>query len=1563
MDGRPRMNYPNGLGDPRAPTPGGSARGPPSTASSGSVPSAMSRAERFDDERRRITESCFSKMDEQGQLQESYITHIRVQEDGQFPQSPPPPTSAPANKKPRIVMISVRNTGRVKLHKARENANGTFSIGKSWPMEELSAVENYLFLNPRNDEEAQRKQWAGDKGFTVTVTKPYYWEAGTAKEKEFFIGSMVKIYNKYTKGNYPVLSGFSDAEINSLTTGKPHLATPEGRSAFTAGGGSVQEPRPPRQATPELRQLPPKSPGPPPRRSGESPLVPSDEARRAPPLPAANPNFRRNPGEYQGGPRRPGPPDDQFRSGNRPGTGDDSRRPAPFGLNQATPSMPNLRQKRSMEQGLRARPSGEAMRMRPGQGQEPMQYTPYAPPQRLTPQSSSSEFAGQSATPEVGVVPPSLNPARRMQGDGTPPQRPQRPLEDAPLNGPPPSFPPPEQQRPNGYGSPRRDPSPRGLRPGTAQSNSSSNLARGEDAPPEEPPQRRRPLMEPRPSQASQRSVATPGVEARPEIYTPTQFSAPPIEVPPRRRPQEIPERPKTASQDSTGSPRNMMPPPQPTPPPTSPLPQIPTAPAPTPYVAWVPPVETPSVEQPSPVVLEPIRTMTPPIEEKEADATRSPTVNPLVKKDAANKFRKAAAAAGTFKPRVGGAAAKLLAKEEPKTSDEPDGISGVFVPQRVIPQEPPVETPREEPEKTLEVVPEVVPDRSSRELPSIKTDVVPAVTVSSPLEPTPPTPVPVEEERTASPSPEIPMTKTVEPELPARRKKRRSKQQTMAISQLGIDPSMIDERGLEFESLLSELGWGSNELSAKNIESLEVDIKREIARVEAGSWLNHLEQKDDRVDAVERMLDRAIAECDELEGLLTLYNVELSSLNDDIAFIEAQSQGLQVQTANQRLLQHELQQLVETISITPDQLESLRRAPIGKVNGLMDIESALVLLYKALITIDPSFVAGAAEGELSKVTSRSGIGHSELASMHALQEKRDRYLGEGAMFLDRLKKHMDITFGAAFLQTKDALVSIDQGTMPSLRKNIEAHDVGRKELWMLSPVILFAKEIDRASWEMLIRMYQTQAATLYQQEVRDNILSWRRFARKPSGEEQELLFTAQEKETESSTGSVRKLTVKRSQTLARGLRSASGEKETKVSKSQDGKLFAFDVFSRVLDDIGPVLLTEQNFVTEFFHATSTDSIDFADAVQAAPPEGRRSPNLWIRKQYESDRTMAKRVADVMEDIFSFWPAELQSLVDWAVTSDPLQGVGILSAVDRKLLDIEDSNQDFLTKNLHKIHERLTGLFRRFLDEQIRAIEDTKVKIKKRKGVITFVKTFPHFSVAIENMLPSAADGGEQLEIRRMINDAYQRINKAIFESLKVIAKESPAVMGTQGQGDPEDKEALNYHILLIENMNHYMEEVDARADSVLEFWKAKAQEEYSEHMDLYVDAVIRRPLGKLLEFIESTETLLSQPGASPSAIAQRSSHSRHVFKKLVHAHDGKELRKGIEALKKRVDKHFGDADDPGISRDLVFKVLKECERKYGEVAERVVRVNQDVYTGEVEVDWGVGEVGSAFRR
>lgn len=296
------------------------------------------------------------------------------------------------------------------------------------------------------------------------------------------------------------------------------------------------------------------------------------------------------------------------------------------------------------------------------------------------------------------------------------------------------------------------------------------------------------------------------------------------------------------------------------------------------------------------------------------------------------------------------------------------------------------------------------------------------------------------------------------------------------------------------------------------------------------------------------------------------------------------------------------------------------------------------------------------------------------------------------------------------------------------------------------------------------------------------------------------------------------------------------------------------------------------------------------------------------------------------------------------------------------MTDFDDTNQEFIIHSLQKLHTRLAGLFNRFVDEQIRGIEETKVKVNKRRGVISFMRVFPSFSTAVEIMLSQPSHGFS--DIRVSVNEAYDRINRAMWESLKFIAKEAPGQPSgvAASAGDPEDKEALNYHILLIENMNHYIEEVDVRSLPVLERWRDRAGEDLQEHMKLYLDAVIRRPLGKLLEFVESAEGLLAA-GNSPDDVSNRASYSRSAAKKLLAAHDSREIRRGIELLKKRVEKHFGDADDPGLSRSLVLKVLRECERRYEEVYDRTRRIIDTMYEGPLEFDWHKDEVGAMFKR
>lgn len=291
--------------------------------------------------------------------------------------------------------------------------------------------------------------------------------------------------------------------------------------------------------------------------------------------------------------------------------------------------------------------------------------------------------------------------------------------------------------------------------------------------------------------------------------------------------------------------------------------------------------------------------------------------------------------------------------------------------------------------------------------------------------------------------------------------------------------------------------------------------------------------------------------------------------------------------------------------------------------------------------------------------------------------------------------------------------------------------------------------------------------------------------------------------------------------------------------------------------------------------------------------------------------------------------------------------------------DLETTSQEYLVRTLRTIHTRLIGLFNKFLDEQIRAIEDTKVKIKKRKGVIAFSRIFPSFSLSLETMLISADD----LDIRETVNNAYGRIIKTMFESLKVIARENPVASQT-GAGDPEDKEALNYEVLLIQNMNHFVEEVDARQNPVLQEWKSKAAEEMTEHMDLYVMAMIRRPLGKLLTTLESAENAVNSlsAGAAPSSIISMPSHSRSTFSKGIADYDSKSVRKKAEELKKRVEKHFGESDEPG-SHQIILKVLQQCEQRYAEIEERVNRISLEVYNGEISLDWNFADIATAFRR
>ncbi|KAI4161766.1 MAG: hypothetical protein LQ342_004598 [Letrouitia transgressa] len=1404
--GRPMQDHRNMSG------PGGGGTSQDPTVS-------MSRAERFEDEKRRIMESCFSKKDPDGSISESYITHIRVVEDAAYPSNPPPPQSPESNKKPRIIIVAVRKTGRVRMHKARENASGTFSIGKTWNLDDLSAIQSYTNAVPVTPEEREEKQRAAGIGFVVTITKPYYWQAATAKEKEFFIFSLIKIYKKYTGGKLPDLLGFDPQELEAFAgAAGPHPVTADSDERMPYIPGSF-----PSTSQPHLKT-----------KRSESPALRNQALFQ----------------QEQNGHAMNGAPDT------------DTLQNGPYRvLHSARPSNEQSRQNQNANAGPRHDMFIQQQSRAPSSESIPRSLKAGGPPSSRPSQESLMD----RGRPPLGEVKQTSAVSKAL---GT-----------QPADDPSESITGLDRNRKPSIDQPRRSNDiPRtGLMPPALKSTVSNDSRYSEDS---------------RPSTATKASSSN---------------GAPSFDLV------------ENHDMDATEAPAPKS---------------IPTPP------------ETPT-------------------------ESHRPGLGPMIKakrsnKDIAAKFRNAANAYNSFKPRVGGAADKLREKQTSPTG-EPDGITSV------IPA-PSLARPQPNQQDSSNSVPDLRSQSSGKEIPVVTVDSPPSKPLKY-LDTRPPT-----QDLSPPPGPVAPATAKQDAPEKAQEEQRRNRKpdhSTKYAKILGIDPDVLAGQTFNVDSTLNELGWGEEINERCSYDQLQDNSRKELSRAEVGGWLTAIEQNDDRITALGSMMDRVVAECEELDCLLTLYGVELSTLGEDVAYIEAQSQGLQVQAANQKLLHSELQILLETISISASDLAFLRESSLTKPQGIQAVESTLTQLYTAMLTIDPkerqspSRRDGASDLQRDRRTS-GGFGGTELSSMRAVREKKLGYQKETKDFVQRFKQYISIKFREAETETLDVLDTRRSNSIavnpPRLDHRLRERP--REGLWPYSPLILFARELEPFEWDDMIHMYETTAKKPYQEEFRGHVSAWKRITRKPLGDEQDVLFTSQEKESESIVG--RKLTVKRSKTI----RTDGSNRVSSGEKPKDGKVDPYETFAGALNEMVRVLFVEQNFVVDYFHVTSLDSTDFVDAINSTKPAMRTGTDLMEKKLFDPDRDIARKVTVAMEEIFSFWSTDLQNLVDWVVSQSPLQGVGVITALESKALELEETNQEFLIHTLNKAHDRLTGLFSRFIDEQIHAIEETKVKIKKRKGVISFMKTFPNFCVAIESMLPPPPlypTGNENLPIRSLIDSAYNRLNKAMFESLQFIATESPssaaAAATAAPSGDPEDKEALNYHILLIENMNHYVEEVPTSSSSsidnpVLLDWKSRAQGSMQEHLGLYLGSVLRRPLGKVLDFIESTETLLAElPSENATTIATRPSHSRSTFKKVLSGYDSKEVRKGIEALRKRVEKHFGEADEVELARNLVGKVLKECEARYLAVGERVRAIAANVYESSVEVEWKDEDVKGGFRR
>lgn len=151
---------------------------------------SMDLAKQYEVDMGKITRFLFQEVDSQGYKVESYLSHVRIIEDSKSPSSRPPANSPQANKKDRFLLLSVKASGRMRLHKAKESSSGVIQIGRSWDFDELTSLEL--------DDQVPT-------GFICQMGKKYYWEVHTPKERRVWCTTLIDKFIKYTQGKTPNL--------------------------------------------------------------------------------------------------------------------------------------------------------------------------------------------------------------------------------------------------------------------------------------------------------------------------------------------------------------------------------------------------------------------------------------------------------------------------------------------------------------------------------------------------------------------------------------------------------------------------------------------------------------------------------------------------------------------------------------------------------------------------------------------------------------------------------------------------------------------------------------------------------------------------------------------------------------------------------------------------------------------------------------------------------------------------------------------------------------------------------------------------------------------------------------------------------------------------------------------------------------------------------------------------------------------------------------------------------------------------------------------------------------
>lgn len=684
-------------------------------------------------------------------------------------------------------------------------------------------------------------------------------------------------------------------------------------------------------------------------------------------------------------------------------------------------------------------------------------------------------------------------------------------------------------------------------------------------------------------------------------------------------------------------------------------------------------------------------------------------------------------------------------------------------------------------------------------------------------------------------------------------------REKSQSVDDISIEGEDYQELSAKEESDL-ELLMSECQVAISNAEVFTEQLSKQLSVLD-GANIHSIMGSEDQVLNLMRLLDDGIKKAEEIENKLDSYDNILASVKEQMEVMRDKDTLLTVRNKNHQRLLEELENMQKKLDLDLKHAQALMDGDFSTPQDIKECTEAAQALYQCMnADINPS-----------------------LCKLSAVEEQQKYFKKLLGSFSKRLIHHLNNLFihhGNEMGETLSRFAGDIR--MPQ-------HNVVHRDLVVYADLMLWLKKVDEPVFHELSAVYMGSIKKLYSREISDFMESAK-----------QKLVTAKDSKGKLGAATLPRLTGSSTSLTKIEARGRSGSSHSvdssglKYGSEMDIAMRSiFDqVLEKVLTELERVCIAEQDFCFKFFHLIDKNQPSEENPLKEPGPHGEAAsetePEVWVAKQTYStaERQINDQVREMMAKLFPHLEDELDNFLTHADRQDGMYSMYMLVRMSQHVINNQDMGS-YLGKTFGNCLIKVKRNFDKYIETMMQAIKETKVSKKTRCGIISFVHNFEDFT----NLAEAIFRGSDR---HADLDKAYTKLVSVVFEQIVRVANEH--------QKTPKE-------VVLMENFHRLYSTLSHLKNTCLENDRKEAKQRYTENLKAYTVNLLGRPLEKLHIFFEGVEARISA-GVKPEEVGYQLAFSKQELRKLIKEYPGKEVKKNLEHLNKKVEKQLCEEEN-----------------------------------------------------